>query len=85
MKSKHYCVICAQDGSTGVASGYATDHQLSYTQQLLVHKVKLYCLYVRNADVRVMWCVGFSSRKTRANALTRKAKQQNVYCKRDKL
>ena len=40
MMSKHYSVICAQDGSTGVASGDATDHQLSYIQQLLIHNVK---------------------------------------------
>ena len=50
---KHYSVIYAQDGSIGFASGNATDHQLSYTQHLLLHLVKLYYLYARSVDVKV--------------------------------
>ena len=36
MISKHYSMICAEDGSIKFASGSTTDHQISYVLHLLL-------------------------------------------------
>ena len=53
MMPKHFSVICAQDGSIAFASGYAVDHQLSYTLHLLLHHVKPYYLHTQSVDAKV--------------------------------
>ena len=46
MASKHYSMICAQDGSTGGALENATDHQMSYTLHSLSHTDCKYTLFI---------------------------------------